>query len=54
MHLAIVIYVMGVATASYFHPEGCSENEPGCYSHLDYEYKVIEKLFESETALKKQ
>ena len=54
MHLAILIHVMGVATASYFHPEGRSENEPGCYSHFDYEFKVIEKLFECETVLKKQ
>ena len=34
--------------------KGCSENEPRCYSHFDYEYKVVEKLFECETALKKQ
>ena len=50
MHLAIVI----VATASYFHAEGRSENEPLCYSLFEYEYKVVEKLFECETALKKQ
>ena len=43
-----------MATASYFHVEGRSENEPRCYSHFDYEYKVMEKLFECETALKKQ
>ena len=36
------------------HAEGCPENEPRCYSHFDYEYKVVEKLFEYETALKKQ
>ena len=38
----------------YFHAEGCPQNEPLCYSHFDYEYKNVEKLFESETALKKQ
>ena len=43
-----------MATALYFHAEGRSENEPRCYSHFDYEYKVVEKLFQSETALKKQ
>ena len=50
MHLAIVI----VAIASYYHAIGRSENEQRCYSHFDYEYKVMEKLFECETALKNQ
>ena len=51
MHkLAIII----VATACYFYVEGRSEDEPKCYSRFDYEYKVVEKLFECETAHKKQ
>ena len=50
MHLAIVI----VATASYYHAEDCTKIEPQCCSHFDFEYKVMEKLFECETALKKQ
>ena len=45
---------LGTASYMYLHAEECSENEPLCYSHFDYEYKVVEKLFESETALEKQ
>ena len=49
-------HLVALATASYMysHAEDHSENEPRCYSHFDYEYKVMEKLFECETALKKQ
>ena len=52
MHLTIVIVV--VWTTLYFFADGHSESEPRCYSRFDYEFKVVEKLFECETAHKKQ
>ena len=54
MHLEIIIVVLVTVPICNLYAEGFSENEHRCYSRFDYEYKVVEKLFECETAHKKQ
>ena len=52
MQLTIVIVVAW--TTLYFFADGHPESEPRCYSRFDYEFKVVEKLFECEAAHRKQ